>query len=127
MLAAAQRPVIIVGGGARWASESVRRLAEQLGAPVVTSANGKGVLDEQHPLAIGAGLHHPSVRALVENADVVLAVGTELAPSDLWNGPFHLSGTTIRVDIDPAAGRRVRLSGVLSTRSWILDTPERRL
>ncbi|WP_328402792.1 5-guanidino-2-oxopentanoate decarboxylase [Nocardia sp. NBC_00403] len=116
LLAAAQRPVIIVGGGARWASESVRRLAEQLGAPVITSANGKGVLDEQHPLAIGAGLHHPSVRALVENADVVLAVGTELAPSDLWNGPFRLSGTTIRVDIDPAAvitniDPRVRLIG----------------
>lgn len=100
-LAAAHRPVILAGGGARRAGEEVRLLAERLGAPVVTTTNGKGVLAEDHPLALGAGIHLPSVRDLVAESDAVLAVGTELAPSDLWNGPLPLNGRLIRVDIDP--------------------------
>jgi len=99
----AERPAIIVGGGARGAVEPVRDLAERLGAPVVTTTNGKGVLAEDHPLAIGAGIHLPAVRALVEESDVVLVIGSELAPSDLWNGPLPLAGKLIRIDIDAAA------------------------
>jgi len=101
VLAGAHRPVVLAGGGARGAATELRRLAEQLGAPVVTTANGKGVLPEDHPSALGAGLHLPAVAELVEQADVVLAVGTELAPSDLWNGPLRFPGTLVRVDIDP--------------------------
>jgi acetolactate synthase-1/2/3 large subunit len=99
-LRGAQRPTLVVGGGARSAAGQVRRVAERLDAPVVTTANGKGVLDETHPLSVGAGLHHPSVRSLLEHSDVVLAVGTELAPSDLWNGPMVLDDKLVRVDID---------------------------
>ena len=100
-LAEAARPVLLVGGGARGAVDEVRALAERLGAPVVTTANGKGLLPEDHPLALGAGVHLPAVRDLVEQADVVLAVGTELAPADLWYGPLPLRGRLLRVDIDP--------------------------
>lgn len=99
-LRAAERPVIIAGGGARHAG--IPELAERLGAPVVTTANGKGVLAEEHPLALGAGVHLPAVRALVEDADVVLVIGSELAPSDLWNGPLPLDGKLVRIDVDPA-------------------------
>jgi thiamine pyrophosphate-dependent acetolactate synthase large subunit-like protein len=102
-LARATHPVMLVGGGARGASEWVRRTAERLGAPVVTSTNGKGVLAEDHPLSLGAGLHLPAVRDLVAEADVVLAVGTELAPSDLWYGPLPLDHGLVRIDIDAAA------------------------
>ena len=101
-LAAAARPVMLVGGGARGAAEEVRRTADRLGAPVVTTTNGKGVLPEDHPLSLGAGVHLPAVRDLVEDADVILAVGTELAPSDLWYGPLPLAGRLVRVDVDPA-------------------------
>jgi thiamine pyrophosphate-dependent acetolactate synthase large subunit-like protein len=100
-LADAVRPVLVVGGGARAAAEQVRRMAERLGAPTVTTANGKGVLPEDHPLALGAGVHLPAVRDLVTEADVVLAVGTELAPSDLWEGPLPLEGRLVRIDVDP--------------------------
>jgi acetolactate synthase-1/2/3 large subunit len=100
-LAAARRPVVVAGGGCADATVELRHLAELLGAPVVTTTNGKGVLDEDHPLAIGAGVHLPSVRALVDEADVVLAVGTELAPADLWYGPLPLAGKLVRVDVDP--------------------------
>ncbi|WP_432585217.1 5-guanidino-2-oxopentanoate decarboxylase [Streptomyces sp. HD1123-B1] len=102
-LAAARRPVIIAGGGSSGAAHSLRHVAERLGAPVVTTANGKGTFPDGHPLAIGAGLHHTAVRELVAGSDVVLAVGTELAPADLWFGPLDIPGTLIRIDIDAQA------------------------
>ena len=102
-LAAAQRPLILAGGGCAAAPGELRDLAERAGAPVLTTANGKGCLPDDHPLAVGAGLHHPAVRKLAADADVVLAVGTELAPSDLFTGPLDIPGVLVRIDIDAAA------------------------
>ncbi|MEU8271293.1 thiamine pyrophosphate-dependent enzyme, partial [Sphaerisporangium sp. NPDC049002] len=76
-------------------------LAEVLGAPIVTTANGKGAVPESHPLCLGATLHLAAVREWLAGCDVVLAAGTELAPSDLWVDDFRLDGTLIRVDVDP--------------------------
>ncbi|BDY27750.1 acetolactate synthase large subunit [Mycolicibacterium mageritense DSM 44476 = CIP 104973] len=102
-LAVAAEPVLIVGGGAKGAATQVRTVAEHLDAPVLMTANGKGVLDEAHPLAVGSGVHHPAARALLVSADAVLAIGTELAPSDFWYGPVDLGDKLIRVDVDAAA------------------------
>ncbi|MPY80725.1 MAG: 5-guanidino-2-oxopentanoate decarboxylase [Actinophytocola sp.] len=102
-LADASRPVLLAGGGARDAAEQVCRIAERLGAPVVTTTNGKGVLPEDHALALGAGAHLPAVRDLVLESDVVLVVGSELAPSDFWHGPPPLDSKAVRIDIDPVA------------------------
>ncbi|MBP2320098.1 thiamine pyrophosphate-dependent acetolactate synthase large subunit-like protein [Kibdelosporangium banguiense] len=77
------------------------QLATRLAAPVVSTANGKGILPEDHAYSLGAGLHPPSTAEFVADCDVVLAVGTELAPSDLWNGPLTFNGELIRIDIDP--------------------------
>ncbi|MBT2400719.1 5-guanidino-2-oxopentanoate decarboxylase [Streptomyces sp. ISL-100] len=102
-LLAARRPALVLGGGAREAGAECRALAEELGAFVVTTANGKGIVDESHPLSLGVSLHSPSVQKALTNCDVVLAVGTELAESDLWSAPpSALGGTLIRVDVDPA-------------------------
>jgi thiamine pyrophosphate-dependent acetolactate synthase large subunit-like protein len=95
-LAGAVRPGIIAGGGARGCG------LERLGIPVVTTTNGKGVVPEDHPCSLGTGLHLRAVADFVADCDVVLAVGTELAPADLWNGPLTFTGTLVRVDIDPA-------------------------
>ena len=94
---------MIAGGGSCTAAAELRDFAEVLGAPVITTANGKGVLSEHHPLSLGAGLHHPTVAELVSDSDLVVAVGTELAPSDLWYGPLQAEGKLIRIDIDPTA------------------------
>ena len=75
-----QRPRWSSGGGSSAAAAQLRDLAELLGAPVVTTANGKGTLPEHHPLSIGAGLHHATVADLVADSDVVVAIGTELSP-----------------------------------------------
>ncbi|HEY3061014.1 MAG TPA: thiamine pyrophosphate-dependent enzyme [Chloroflexota bacterium] len=74
LVAHAQRPVLYVGGGvvAGDASQSLRALAERLEAPVVMSTNGRGALDDRHPLALTS---MPG-REVLATADVVLAVGT---------------------------------------------------
>ncbi|MGW0999789.1 thiamine pyrophosphate-binding protein, partial [Streptomyces sp. NPDC002523] len=101
-LRSATRPAIVLGGGARGAAEECLRLAEELGAPVVTTANGKGIVAETHPLSLGVSLHTQVVRRWLGERDAVLAVGTELAESDLWDAPPPLGGTLVRADIDPA-------------------------
>ncbi|WP_371537555.1 thiamine pyrophosphate-binding protein [Streptomyces sp. NBC_01023] len=101
-LRAARHPAIVLGGGARGAAEECLALAEQLGAPVVTTANGKGIVAETHPLSMGVSLHSPAVQKWLADRDAVVAVGTELAESDLWSAPLGLNGTLIRIDVDPA-------------------------
>jgi acetolactate synthase-1/2/3 large subunit len=85
----------VAGGGARGADLAA------LGAPVITTVNGKGVLDERHPLSLGASIRLRSAQRFLAEADVVLAIGTELGESDLW-GPVPELQRVIRVDIDPA-------------------------
>lgn len=102
LLTAAERPAFIVGGGARGAAGALIELAERIGACVVTTVNGKGVVPESHPSSLGASIRLPSAQAWLGDADVVLAVGTELGESDLWRRSLPLSGEVIRVDIDPA-------------------------
>ncbi|MET7621568.1 thiamine pyrophosphate-dependent enzyme [Streptomyces sp. NPDC005408] len=102
-LRAASRPALVLGGGARGAAVELLALAEELSAPVVTTANGKGIVHESHPLSLGVSLHSPAVQKWLADRDVVLAVGTELAESDLWSSaPPSLGGTLVRVDVDPA-------------------------
>ncbi|MQY10507.1 putative 2-ketoarginine decarboxylase AruI [Streptomyces sp. RB5] len=101
-LSAARTPALVLGGGARRAAAECLTLAEKLGAPVLTTANGKGIVPEDHPLSAGVSLHSPSVRRRLCARDTVLAIGTELAESDLWTTELPLTGTLIRIDLDPA-------------------------
>ncbi|MCP2259045.1 acetolactate synthase-1/2/3 large subunit [Streptoalloteichus tenebrarius] len=105
-LVGARSPVIIAGGGARGAAADLVVLAELLGAPVLTTANGKGTVPEHHPLSVGAVLHLAATRELLAAADVVLAVGTELSTTDFWAGPPELPGSLVRVDVDVDQTRR---------------------
>ncbi|MBJ2177013.1 5-guanidino-2-oxopentanoate decarboxylase [Pseudomonas veronii] len=103
-LAAAQRPLILAGGGAIEAAAALTRLAETLGAPVALTINAKGLLPAAHPLLIGSTQSLLATRALVAEADVVLAIGTELAETDYdvtFAGGFEIPGALLRIDIDP--------------------------
>ncbi|MCX4830733.1 5-guanidino-2-oxopentanoate decarboxylase [Streptomyces sp. NBC_01016] len=103
LLAHAERPALVLGGGARGAATQCLALAEQLAAPVATTANGKAIVDEEHPLSLGVSLHSTAVQEWLTTRDVVLAVGTELAESDIWTAePLPFQGQLIRVDFDPA-------------------------
>jgi thiamine pyrophosphate-dependent acetolactate synthase large subunit-like protein len=96
----AHRPLLLLGGGARRATTQVRLLAERLGALVITTVNGKGVLPEHHPLSLGASIRLPSARLLLRSADVVIIVGSELGDSDLWGHPVTTDAAVVRIDID---------------------------
>ena len=98
-LAGAQRPLIIAGGGAVDASTEVTSLAEAFGAPVATSVNGKGVVDESHPLSVGASVRLRALQEAAAASDALLVVGSELGDADLWEGRIR-GGTAIRVDVE---------------------------
>ncbi|MDH0733600.1 5-guanidino-2-oxopentanoate decarboxylase [Pseudomonas sichuanensis] len=103
-LAKARRPLILAGGGALAAGAALARLAEHLQAPVALTINAKGLLPANHPLQIGSTQTLPATRALVAEADVVLAIGTELAETDYdvtFKGGFEIPGSVLRIDIDP--------------------------
>ncbi|MDZ3995691.1 5-guanidino-2-oxopentanoate decarboxylase [Pseudomonas sp. Teo4] len=103
-LANARRPLILAGGGALAAGAALARLAEHLQAPVALTINAKGLLPSSHPLQIGSTQSLVATRALVAEADVVLAIGTELAETDYdvtFKGGFEIPGSLLRIDIDP--------------------------
>ncbi|MDX1354520.1 MAG: 5-guanidino-2-oxopentanoate decarboxylase [Halomonas venusta] len=104
LLKAAKQPLLLLGGGCVAAPEAARALVERLDAPAVTTINAKGLLGRDHPLDLGANAALPAVRELAANADVILAVGTELGETDydvVFDGGFHLNGKLIRIDLDP--------------------------
>ena len=101
LLQKAIRPVMIVGGGARRLTASVAAIAERIGAVVFTTIAAKGVLPDAHRVHAGAVLPNPQSIAIVRQADVVLAVGTEISETDLWDQRVVVSGELIRIDIDP--------------------------
>jgi len=103
LLAGAQRPLILAGGGAIDAAAELTELAELLDAPVALTINAKGMLPSSHPLLIGSTQSLVATRALVADADVVLAIGTELAETDYdvtFAGGFEIPGKLLRIDID---------------------------
>ena len=97
LLRAADMPIVLLGGGARGARTAALALAEALGAPVMTTLSGKDAFSNDHPLYVGGGFH----LGMAINADVVLAVGTQLGRTDFWNAPVSVNGSVVRVDIDP--------------------------
>jgi acetolactate synthase-1/2/3 large subunit len=104
LLANARRPLILAGGGAIDAAAELTRLAEKLDAPVALTINAKGMLPSRHPLLIGSTQSLDPTREIIEGADVVLAIGTELAETDYditFQGHFKIPGTLLRIDIDP--------------------------
>ncbi len=108
-LAAAERPVIIAGNGVRisQAYGQLATLAGQLGAPVATTASGKGVIAETHDWALGTcgNFGQGVANAYVGSADLVLAIGTRLGPADTTNeNPAFIDPsrqTLVQIDIEP--------------------------
>ena len=104
LLNGAKSPLILAGGGAVRSAALVKDLAEVLDAPVVMTTNARGILPPDHPLGVHLTPSMPQTRALVAASDVVLALGTEMGPTDYdfyEDGGFAIPGKLIRVDIDP--------------------------
>ncbi len=97
-----EETVIIAGGGSIEAAAGLKKLAVGLEAPVVETIAGKGVVAEDHPLCLGASLKFPSVRNKIKEASCVLAVGTQLAATDLEGTELEINGTLIQIDVEPS-------------------------
>ncbi len=105
LLTQAKQPIILAGGGAiaSGAYLEVAQLANDYGLPVVTSINGKGIIDEGHPRAYGAVGIFGEVRAshALQQADVVLVLGSKFSQFNSfgWQLPTKTQ-TIIHIDID---------------------------
>ena len=92
LLGKSRRPVLIAGQGSAGASVLVRQLAELIGSPVITTASGRGVLPEDHPLALGFDYNRGDVHVLnemIEQSDCVLVLGCKF--SHPGTGGFQLA------------------------------------
>jgi acetolactate synthase-1/2/3 large subunit len=97
----AEKVVILAGGGIRGSESQLQRLAESLDAPVILTANARGAM-HGHRLSVPASPSLVSVRKLIAASDQILAIGTELGPTDYdvyaKGGLPDFSGM-IRIDI----------------------------
>ena len=101
VLAQALRPVMLVGGGAAGCGPALALLAERIGAVVIASTAGKGIVPDSHPQSLGAATVRPEAQRLLADADVIVAVGTEIAETDSFVERLDMPGRLIRIDIDP--------------------------
>ena len=101
LLASAEHPVIVAGGGALHAGEALRDVAERLQAPVIAHRMGRGILDDRHPLSVT----QPAGAKLWKHADAVLAVGTRFTHYRTAWGAAGLP--TVRIDVDPTQMHRL--------------------
>ena len=100
-LARAQRPLLWVGGGARDASEAVGALAKRLAAPVLTTYGARGVRPPDHPCMVEVPPHTPPAGALWDQADVVVAIGSDLDGMNTQNWAMPQPPTLIAINVDP--------------------------
>jgi len=100
-LARAKRPLIFVGGGAVGTREALTDIAERIGAPVLATNAGKGILPSSHSLSLGGSILQEASQQALADADVVLLVGSEVAAGDHFLQKLEISGDIIRIDIDP--------------------------
>ena len=95
-----------MGGGARDAATAVAALAERLAAPVITTYGAAGVLPPGHPSAVGLPPHTPAAGALWDEADVVLAIGSDLDGVQTQNFAQPQPDTLIAVSLEPIVNYR---------------------
>lgn len=111
LIAQAERPIIIAGGGIHisGASEALAALVDLTGIPVATTTMGKGSVDDRAPLSLGAfgntmgsGAAASHLRSYIANADLVLLVGTRTNQNGTDGWKLYPKGATfIHIDIDP--------------------------
>ncbi|WP_215455628.1 thiamine pyrophosphate-binding protein [Streptomyces sp. ATCC 21386] len=129
LLSSASRPAIIAGGGVVRADASgkLRQLAERLSAPVVTTFGGKGAFPWTHPLSLQSWLEDRHTTDFLEDADVLLVVGSGLGELSSNYHTFKPRGRVIQIEADlgklesnhPALGihadARLALTALLET------------
>jgi acetolactate synthase-1/2/3 large subunit len=104
LLNAAERPMILAGGGVvrAGAQEALLALAERLGAPVASTFGGRGAFPWEHPLSLRSWLEDRHTTEFLASADVLLVVGSGLGELSTNYGTFRPEGRIIQVEADSA-------------------------
>ncbi len=108
VLAAGQRPVMLVGAGALHARDEVLAVAELLGSPIVKTLPGKAVVPDDHPLTIGGIglLGTKPAEEVMESCDTLLMVGTNFPYTKYL--PAAGQARAVQIEADPTrAGNRL--------------------
>lgn len=108
---ASQNVLIWAGGGAlrAGAGGAVAELAEKVGAPVMTTVQAAGLLPARHPCLVGMPPHLPQVGRLWDDADLVIAIGTDFDEQATQGLRMPSPDSLIAINIDAAeAGRHYR-------------------
>jgi acetolactate synthase-1/2/3 large subunit len=103
----AQKPMIVVGGGAQIsdAGAEILELVNRLNIPLATSADGKGIIPENHPLCLGCigGYGRVGANALVKEADLILYIGCKICDQISLDWTLPAPGVKIiQIDLNPA-------------------------
>lgn len=105
MLREARRPLLVLGGGAKDLAQDDRigRLLRAVGFASFTTYAGRGIVAAGSPLHFGSFLARAGSARIAAEADLVLAIGTELSEVDLWRDRLGHTAPMIRVDRSEAA------------------------
>ncbi|WP_338485249.1 thiamine pyrophosphate-binding protein [Streptomyces sp. SCSIO 75703] len=133
LLTRAECPAIIAGGGVvrADASKKLRQLAERLQAPVVTTFGGKGAFPWEHPLSLQSWLEDRHTTDFLEDADVLLVVGSGLGELSSNYHTFRPRGRVVQIEADlgklesnhPALG--IHADARLALQALLETVPER--
>jgi acetolactate synthase-1/2/3 large subunit len=107
LLATAKRPMLWTGGGAREAGAAIKRLVD-MGIPLVTSWQGRGVVAEDHHLTLGGlnGNGSPLVEAFYDTVDLMIIAGSRLRGHETRDQTVNLPARRVQIDVDPLANGR---------------------
>lgn len=104
-LMGARRPLLWVGNGGKFASGPVRRLVD-LGVPVITSWNGRGVIPETDPMSLAAMHGLPEIQAFLDTVDLLIVAGCRLRGHETQDQSMRLPANRVQIDVDPRANGR---------------------
>jgi thiamine pyrophosphate-dependent acetolactate synthase large subunit-like protein len=103
-----RKPAVLVGSGvAEETAAPVRQLAEALQAPMMTTTSGKGLIADDHPLAMGCISRLGIVQELLQESDLLISFGARLTEFDTGRFALKLPARHIQVD------RHLRQAGSL--------------
>ncbi|WP_026927704.1 thiamine pyrophosphate-binding protein [Granulicoccus phenolivorans] len=102
-IAAARRPIIWAGGGAAGAGTELAELVHRLGAGLITSNSGRGIVPEDDDLVIGNFGSTPQGAALLAEADLLISIGTHFRSNETRTYHLQLTNEHIGINLDPAA------------------------
>ncbi|HLW52586.1 MAG TPA: thiamine pyrophosphate-binding protein [Candidatus Angelobacter sp.] len=100
LIAGSKTPAVVLGAGVRACTEAVRSLAERLGSPVFTTTSGKGMIADDHPLAMGCISRLGAVQEVLNRSDLLISLGAKLTEFDTGRFQLQLPGRHLQIVSD---------------------------